>query len=456
MSKVLTGKRDFEAYSSTKAKPGDHGHSTRILSEANTNLIRQKKGSYGLKFLEANSYVSSHIIIHTRSRKEPREVILTYYINNVFFDNALADLGARKVTCSLDYLSVVVENIDSYRYQDMGDIILKEPSTKLHVWKQEGFSIRCILVYGYSDLVGKEIDEVGEVSIIGDPWDQRNPTCLGLRKKYRLNLKNDMPSQDRYVVPTGKDNVIVSAVESKVIPAVLYNLNRLEDLSRAGPTSGIRACRKKTRRDPKGNIMILPPVSVEKHIAVQRETKARTILLQSLPEDHMADFHHLDDARVIWLAVKARFGDAAKPTMEDCNMKFHQSTSNLLGHREVVGFKARHSSYQTYGLDKSEGTLGLVVLIDTMLKRSTIKVKMRKKLICAFMGFNFSGFGETFGSDEVFDSSAPSIFDTTPEDVEGKPLYDRFVKAVGMHSVPSPITGTFTPPSNNPDLDDTQ
>ncbi|GJV39516.1 hypothetical protein Tco_1417956 [Tanacetum coccineum] len=38
--------------------------------------------------------------------------------------------------------------------------------------------------------------------------------------------------------------------------------------------------RKKTGRDPKGNIMILPPVSVEEHIAVQRETKARTILLQ--------------------------------------------------------------------------------------------------------------------------------------------------------------------------------
>ncbi|GJX51061.1 hypothetical protein Tco_0277906 [Tanacetum coccineum] len=65
--------------------------------------------------------------------------------------------------------------------------------------------------------------------------------------------------------------------------------------------------RKKTGRDPKGNIIILPPISVEEHIDVQRETKARTILLQSLPGDHMADFHHLDDARDIWLAVKARF-----------------------------------------------------------------------------------------------------------------------------------------------------
>nr|GEV95386.1 putative reverse transcriptase domain-containing protein [Tanacetum cinerariifolium] len=65
--------------------------------------------------------------------------------------------------------------------------------------------------------------------------------------------------------------------------------------------------KKSIGRDSKGEIIILPHVSFEEHIAVQMETKARTLLLQSLPEDHMADFHHLDDAREIWLAVKARF-----------------------------------------------------------------------------------------------------------------------------------------------------
>ncbi|GJW54157.1 xylulose kinase-1 [Tanacetum coccineum] len=50
-----------------------------------------------------------------------------------------------------------------------------------------------------------------------------------------------------------------------------------------------------------------PPVSAEEQIAIQRETKARTLLLQSLPEDYMAEFHHLDDARDIWLAIKARY-----------------------------------------------------------------------------------------------------------------------------------------------------
>nr|GEZ49896.1 xylulose kinase-1 [Tanacetum cinerariifolium]GEZ78344.1 xylulose kinase-1 [Tanacetum cinerariifolium] len=66
--------------------------------------------------------------------------------------------------------------------------------------------------------------------------------------------------------------------------------------------------KKSLRRDSKGGIIILPPVSFEEHVAVQRETKERTLLLQSLPEVHMADFHHLDDAKKIWLVVKARFG----------------------------------------------------------------------------------------------------------------------------------------------------
>ncbi|GKC08496.1 ribonuclease H-like domain-containing protein [Tanacetum coccineum] len=542
--------------------------------------------------------------------------------------------------------------------------------------------------------------------------------------------------------------------------------------------------RKRTGRDPKGNIMILPPVSVEEQIAVQRETKARTILLQSLPEDHMADFHHLDDARDIWLAVKARFGGndeskkmrksmlkqefsefrvseseglhkgydrfqkilsqlnqmQAKPDNEDCNMKFlralppswsqvaitlktkggldylsfddlynklrtleidvkggssydsrgtsapthsafisaastnskmsypdqsHSTTftsasssptasSNVmenvlhsfvaesdpqqqityedfdqigkldleeldikwqmamlsvrinrfekkagrkmkfnnkdaarfdkkkvkcykcseLGHfaRECTGkqldSKARYSSFKLKELDKTEEPKALLS-VDSMLnwsdhegedvengaaqvygmiaraeedaagsatgtttgdiaddvsnaaaefalmgissqvqtcpfgcehlyaelkkefdnveaqyKECYIQAKLEKlndkvkleeykarfdkwkdssknldKLIHSSMSTRskFSlGFGETFGSDEVFDPSAPSIFDTSPEDVAEKPLYDRFVKAVGMHAVPPPITGTFMPPSNNPDLDDTQ
>nr|GEX14513.1 hypothetical protein [Tanacetum cinerariifolium] len=66
--------------------------------------------------------------------------------------------------------------------------------------------------------------------------------------------------------------------------------------------------KKNLERDSKRGIIILPPVSFEEHVVVQRKTKAKTLLLQSLSEDHMADFHHLDDAKEIWLAVKASFG----------------------------------------------------------------------------------------------------------------------------------------------------
>ncbi|GJY05544.1 putative ribonuclease H-like domain-containing protein, partial [Tanacetum coccineum] len=63
---------------------------------------------------------------------------------------------------------------------------------------------------------------------------------------------------------------------------------------------------KRLGKDAKGNTIVHPPVSLDEHVAVQRENKVRTLLLQALPEDHMPDFHHYDDARDIWMAVKAR------------------------------------------------------------------------------------------------------------------------------------------------------
>ncbi|GJR00389.1 putative ribonuclease H-like domain-containing protein [Tanacetum coccineum] len=481
--------------------------------------------------------------------------------------------------------------------------------------------------------------------------------------------------------------------------------------------------RKRTRRDPKGNIMILPLVSVEEHIAVQRETKTRTILLQSLPEDHMADFYHLDDARDIWLAVKARFGGneeskkmrksmlkqefsdfkvteseglhkgydrfqkilsqlnqmQAKPDNEDCNMKYLQkhfsstflviafvnaastnskmpypdqshsttfttassipaASSNItyedfdqigkmdleeldikwqmamlsvrinrfekkagrkmkfnnkdaarfdkgkvkcykcseLGYfaRECTGkqvdSKARYSSFKLQELNKGEETKALLS-VDSMvnwsdhegedveigaaqvygmiagaeedatgtklvlfgcehlyaklkkefdnveaqykecyiqvqaykstlqtleqqkgwyqsnqlaleeririltanLENTTNMLKYTKKLNekakldnlndkvkLEESNARFDKWKEIWrlhiGINEVFDLSAPSIFDSSPKDVAAKPLHDRFVKTVGMHPVPPPLTGTFMPPSNNPDLDETQ
>nr|GFA35124.1 xylulose kinase-1 [Tanacetum cinerariifolium] len=42
--------------------------------------------------------------------------------------------------------------------------------------------------------------------------------------------------------------------------------------------------------------------------ARERERKARTTLLMALPEDHLAKFHKMPDAKVMWEAIKSRFG----------------------------------------------------------------------------------------------------------------------------------------------------
>nr|GEW97126.1 ribonuclease H-like domain-containing protein [Tanacetum cinerariifolium] len=59
----------------------------------------------------------------------------------------------------------------------------------------------------------------------------------------------------------------------------------------------------RTGRDRDGRVIILPLTTADEHIAIQRESKARTTLLQSILDDHVADFHYMDDAKDIWNAT---------------------------------------------------------------------------------------------------------------------------------------------------------
>ncbi|GKB31934.1 ribonuclease H-like domain-containing protein [Tanacetum coccineum] len=43
-------------------------------------------------------------------------------------------------------------------------------------------------------------------------------------------------------------------------------------------------------------------------VARERERKARTTLLMAIPEDHLAKFHKMTDAKEMWDAIKSRFG----------------------------------------------------------------------------------------------------------------------------------------------------
>nr|GEW26039.1 putative ribonuclease H-like domain-containing protein [Tanacetum cinerariifolium] len=112
---------------------------------------------------------------------------------------------------------------------------------------------------------------------------------------YDVHL-DDVPIM--YIVPTGRvmvptGRVIVTTGRVIVTTGRLFTtLNRQKDLSKWDPTS-------------------------DEHLVIQRESKARTTLLQSILDDHIADFHYIDDGREIWNAVKARFGDA-----KEINLRF--------------------------------------------------------------------------------------------------------------------------------------
>ncbi|GJY40420.1 hypothetical protein Tco_0427690 [Tanacetum coccineum] len=60
--------------------------------------------------------------------------------------------------------------------------------------------------------------------------------------------------------------------------------------------------------DTNGVINVLPPKTAEEILDRERERKARTTLLMALPEDHLAKFHKMTDAKEMWDAIKSRFG----------------------------------------------------------------------------------------------------------------------------------------------------
>ncbi|GJX11406.1 hypothetical protein Tco_0201265 [Tanacetum coccineum] len=87
--------------------------------------------------------------------------------------------------------------------------------------------------------------------------------------------------------------------------------------------------------DTQGQIKVLPPRTAEEILARERERKARTTLLMALPEDHLAKFHKMTDAKELWEAIKSRFGgnDESKKMQKYILSKQFEgfSVSNLEG-----------------------------------------------------------------------------------------------------------------------------
>ncbi|GJR56572.1 hypothetical protein Tco_1407093 [Tanacetum coccineum] len=174
-----------EIRASTDVAVRNQGASIKTL-EIQIGQIRkyckEKKGSYGPQFSEAYSYGASHIDNSIpRKEKDPRSFTLPCYINNVCFDNALADLGA---SVSVMPLSTYI-NLD-FIILDMPEdvkvpLILRRPFLSTAHAKIDVFKRKITLRVRDEKIVFKSVKPAS--SLI------KRVYMLGLRERMELDLE---------------------------------------------------------------------------------------------------------------------------------------------------------------------------------------------------------------------------------------------------------------------------
>ncbi|GKA38681.1 ribonuclease H-like domain-containing protein [Tanacetum coccineum] len=93
-----------------------------------------------------------------------------------------------------------------------------------------------------------------------------------------------------------------------------------------------------TRKD--GIVRILSPVTAAEIQAVEKERKAKNILLMAIPKEHMRRFHGMDDAKEIWEAIRTK---VCSEGLEKGYDRFQQLLSQLEAHgAEVSTEDANH------------------------------------------------------------------------------------------------------------------
>nr|GEY57055.1 putative reverse transcriptase domain-containing protein [Tanacetum cinerariifolium] len=148
-------------------------------------------------------------------------------------------------------------------------------------------------------------------------------------------------------------NSFVSADVIKVTPPP--QITSVTSLSAKFPYLKKGNSQKNITLDTEGNIIIVPLVIVEEHMQVQREEKARTMLLIALPDEHMGDFYHMIDAKQIWSAIKARFGGNTESTRMRRSFLSTSLKTSALANAAFVSSSSSSSSRSKLSYQETNG-----------------------------------------------------------------------------------------------------
>nr|GEV00946.1 xylulose kinase-1 [Tanacetum cinerariifolium] len=222
---------------------------------------------------------------------------------------------------------------------------------------------------------------------------------IGWKVKHEIFCKNVDP---RYVVPTG--GVIVPAgryivptsrvivlTGRYVVPAGSDNDSDHASIHNEAPNN---------HQQPNIQPQIITTVSNNnakfpylKKDEYERESKVRTTLLQSIPDDHIADFHYMDDARDIWNAVKARFsGNAESKKMRKSMLKqefsyfriseaegLHKGATST-NEKMSYGDSLTHSSTTTYSVPSNSKTRSYRTDLEQIEKLDLEEIELKWKM----------------------------------------------------------------------------
>ncbi|GJY46434.1 ribonuclease H-like domain-containing protein [Tanacetum coccineum] len=229
--------------------------------------------------------------------------------------------------------------------------------------------------------------------------------------------------------------------------------------------------------DTSGQIKVLPPRTAEEIVARERERKARTTLLMALPEDHLAKFHKMTDAKEMWDAIKSRFGgnDESKKMQKYIlkqqfegfsypNTKGITNDSGTQDNRRRDAWNSGNKDGSRTGQKEDSKALVTVdgegvdwtnhsededyALMACNNSDSDTEMSAYDKFRLGYGDHRYNGILSY--ENEVLQS----VFKGKESDFENQPMNDRF--AEGMHAVPPPMTGNYMPSGPDVEVDDSK